>query len=112
MEQERAGRVRCVAHRTESGLYAWRLRAPNGRILAVSPPHFRSAEAAMLACQALRDEGTEHCARITHQKEGVGWVWTVPGPRGRPLARSPRAYERYATCQSAFRRFVTLLAAT
>lgn len=34
----------------------------------------------------------------------------VPGARGLPEIRSSRAYERYATCQNAFRRFVVLLA--
>ncbi|MFC1417106.1 hypothetical protein [Streptacidiphilus cavernicola] len=66
----------------------------------------------MRACLALREESDEHLARITHKKEGIGWVWTVPGPYGRALARSPRAYERHATCQNAFRKFIALLAAT
>ncbi|MDH6579938.1 hypothetical protein [Kitasatospora sp. MAP5-34] len=102
---------RCVAEKSASGLYAWRLKAPNGRIVAVSPDHFRTPEAAVRACLELRDEGAGHFARIIHQSEGIGWIWTVPGPHGRPLARSLRAYERHATCQNAFRRFVALLGA-
>ncbi|MFG1808969.1 hypothetical protein [Streptomyces sp. NPDC049040] len=91
------------------GLYEWRLKAPNGRVVAVSPAHFRTAQDAVSACAALRDDGADHLARILHEKKGIGWVWTVPGPHGRPLARSPRAYERYATCQGAFRNFIALL---
>lgn len=49
-------------------------------------------------------------ARITHVRDGIGWVWVVPGTRNLPEVRSSRAYERYATCQNAFRRFVVLLA--
>ncbi|WUH91322.1 hypothetical protein OG900_15195 [Streptomyces sp. NBC_00433] len=93
------------------GLYEWRLKAQNGRVVAVSPAHFRTAQDAFSACVALRDDGADHLARILHEKEGVGWVWTVPGPHGRALARSPRAYERYATCQGAFRKFIALLGA-
>ncbi|MFC1404428.1 MULTISPECIES: hypothetical protein [Streptacidiphilus] len=92
-----------------NGMYEWRLKAPNGRVVAVSPAHFRTAEEAVRACAELRDGGAEQLARITHENEGIGWVWSVPGPYGRPLARSPRAYERYATCQNAFRKFMLLL---
>lgn len=103
------GKGRCVAEKSVNGMYEWRLKAPNGRVVAVSPAHFRTAEEAVRACAELRDGGAEQLARITHENEGIGWVWSVPGPYGRPLARSPRAYERYATCQNAFRKFMLLL---
>lgn len=100
---------RCVAEKSVNGMYEWRLKAPNGRVVAVSPAHFRTAAEAVRACADLGDGGAEQLARITHENEGIGWVWSVPGPYGRPLARSPRAYERYATCQNAFRKFMALL---
>ncbi len=106
------GAGRCVAEKSGNGMYEWRLKAPNGRVVGISPAHFRTAGEAVRACLALREESEEYLARITHKKEGIGWVWTVPGPYGRALARSPRAYERHATCQNAFRKFITLLAAT
>lgn len=109
---QRRGGGRCVAEKSVDGMYAWRLKAPNGRIVGVSPAHFRTAGEAVRGCLALREESAEYLARITHRKEGVGWVWTVPGPNGLPLARSPRAYERHATCQNAFHKFIALLAAT
>lgn len=108
----RKGRGRCVAERCVNGMYEWRLKAPNGRIVAVSPPHFRTPHEAVSGCLLMRAEGAEYLARITHRKEGIGWVWTVPGPNGRALAHSPRAYERRATCQNAFLKFIALLAAT
>lgn len=110
-ERARRGRGRFTAEKSVDGLYEWRLKAPNGRVVAVSPAHFRTAQDAFSACVALRDDGADHLARILHEKQGIGWVWTVPGPHGRPLARSPRAYERYATCQGAFRKFIALLGA-
>ncbi|MFC1433126.1 hypothetical protein ACEZDB_21010 [Streptacidiphilus sp. N1-3] len=101
-----------MAEKAVNGMYEWRLKAPNGRVVGVSTPQFRTAVEAVRGCLALREESAEYLARITHKKEGVGWVWTVPGPQGRPLARSPRAYERHATCQNAFRKFIALLADT
>ncbi|MFD7586831.1 hypothetical protein ACFV84_15625 [Kitasatospora sp. NPDC059811] len=58
----------------------------------------------------LRVGAAELTARITHVRDGIGWIWVVPGSRSLPEVRSSRAYERYATCQNAFRRFVVLLA--
>ena len=109
---QRRGGGRCVAEKSADGMYAWRLKAPNGRVVGVSPARFGTAGEAVRGCLALREESAEYLARITHRKEGVGWVWTVPGPDGRPLAGSPRAYERHATCRNAFHRFIALLAAT
>ncbi|WP_198042266.1 YegP family protein [Kitasatospora azatica] len=95
--------------RATNGRYQWQLKAPNGRIVAVSAPVFESSDEAHRAVAVLRDEAAGLTARITHVRAGIGWIWVVPGPRGLPEARSSRAYERYATCQNAFRRFVALL---
>jgi uncharacterized protein YegP (UPF0339 family) len=95
--------------RAANGRYQWQLKAPNGRIVAVSAPVFDSAQEVQQAFDALRDGIAGLTARITHVREGIGWIWVVPGPRGLPEARSSRAYERYATCQNAFRRFVALM---
>ncbi|WP_157536399.1 YegP family protein [Kitasatospora mediocidica] len=107
----RAGGVRggFQTERAANGRYQWQLKAPNGRIVAVSPAVYESAAEAGLVFDALRSGAPELTARITHVREGIGWIWVVPGPRGLPEARSSRAYERYATCQNAFRRFVALL---
>ncbi|MEV4615006.1 hypothetical protein AB0K43_20775 [Kitasatospora sp. NPDC049258] len=98
------------AERAPGGRFHWQLKAPNGRVVAVSPPVFDSVADAERGFADLVATGPALVARITHVREGLGWVWVVPGPRGNPLVRSHRAYERYATCQSAFRRFVALLA--
>jgi uncharacterized protein YegP (UPF0339 family) len=95
--------------RAANGRYQWQLKAPNGRIVAVSSPVFESTAEVNRAFELLRDVAGELTARITHVRDGIGWIWVVPGPRGLPEARSSRAYERYATCQNAFRRFVALL---
>ncbi|MBF9070022.1 YegP family protein [Streptacidiphilus fuscans] len=106
------GRGRCSAAQVGDGLYGWRLKALNGRVVGVSVPCYRTEEAALTACQALCLEGAvaiaEH-ARIAHVHQGVGWVWTVSLTAGRPLARSPRAYERYGTCRKSLGSFVALL---
>jgi uncharacterized protein YegP (UPF0339 family) len=95
--------------RAANGRYQWQLKAPNGRIVAVSSPVFETTAEVSRAFELLRDEAGGLTARITHVRDGIGWIWAVPGPRGLPEARSSRAYERYATCQNAFRRFVALL---
>ncbi|MFB7666103.1 DUF1508 domain-containing protein [Kitasatospora sp. NPDC056138] len=92
------------------GGFRWQLKAPNGRVVAVSSPVYESAAEAERAFAELAAAGPTLVARITHVREGIGWNWAVPGVRGNPVARSSRAYERYATCQNAFRRFVALLA--
>ncbi|WP_348533672.1 MULTISPECIES: DUF1508 domain-containing protein [unclassified Kitasatospora] len=95
--------------RTANGRYQWQLKAPNGRIVAVSSPVYDSPQEADRVFAALRADAAELTARITHVRDGIGWIWVVPGSRGVPDARSNRAYERYATCQNSFRRFVALL---
>ncbi|MFF7637280.1 YegP family protein [Kitasatospora sp. NPDC008050] len=95
--------------RAANGRYQWQLKAPNGRIVAVSAMVHESPQEADRAFAALRGDAAELTARITHVRDGIGWIWVVPGPRGVPEARSSRAYERYATCQNAFRRFTALL---
>lgn len=98
------------AERGAGGRYRWQLKASNGRVVAISPPVYETSAEAERGFAELVAVGPVLVARITHVREGLGWVWVVPGPRGNPLVRSHRAYERYATCQSAFRRFVALLA--
>jgi uncharacterized protein YegP (UPF0339 family) len=99
-----------MAEEASNGRYVWRLTAPNGRTVAVSSPQYRTLEDAWRAFASLRGDVSGQLARITHVRQGVGWVWFIPGPQGQPLARSARAYERYASCQNAFRRFIALLA--
>ncbi|WP_280706627.1 DUF1508 domain-containing protein [Kitasatospora sp. GP30] len=116
MGQLRAGRAGSEAvrggfqiERAANGRYQWQLKAPNGRIVAVSSPVFETMAEVSRAVEQLRGEAAELTARITHVRDGIGWIWVVPGSRGLAEARSSRAYERYATCQNAFRRFVALL---
>ncbi|GAA1169498.1 uncharacterized protein YegP (UPF0339 family) [Kitasatospora gansuensis] len=97
------------AERDVNGRYRWSLKAPNGRIVAVSAPAYDTPEQARQVFENLRGATPGLVARITHVRDGIGWIWVVPGPRGVPQARSHRTYERYATCQNAFRRFVALL---
>ncbi|MER5863051.1 DUF1508 domain-containing protein [Kitasatospora sp. NPDC002040] len=106
-EPVRRGSVQ--AERDVNGRYRWSLKAPNGRIVAVSAPVHESAEQARQVFEDLRGAAPGLVVRITHVRDGIGWIWVVPGPRGVPEARSHRTYERYATCQNAFRRFVALL---
>ncbi|MEU9043158.1 MULTISPECIES: hypothetical protein [unclassified Kitasatospora] len=98
------------AERAADGRYRWQLKAPNGRVVAITPAAFETAGEAERGFDGLRVGAAELTARITHVRDGIGWVWVIPGSRNLPEVRSSRAYERYATCQNAFRRFVVLLA--
>ncbi|KDN86961.1 DUF1508 domain-containing protein [Kitasatospora cheerisanensis] len=96
--------------RAPNGRFQWQLKAMNGRVVAVSAAVYESAGDAERAFAELLALGPALVARITHVRDGLGWTWVVPGARGNPLVKSSRAYERYATCQNAFRRFMALLA--
>ncbi|MEV4561092.1 DUF1508 domain-containing protein [Kitasatospora sp. NPDC049285] len=96
--------------RAPNGRFLWQLKAMNGRVVAVSSSVYESAADAERAYVELVELGPALVARITHVRDGLGWTWVVPGARGLPLVKSSRAYERYATCQNAFRRFVALVA--
>ncbi|WP_369183525.1 hypothetical protein [Streptomyces sp. Y1] len=78
-------------------------------MVAVTAAQFDTPGEAERGFEGLRAGASELTARITHVRDGLGWIWVVPGTRALPEVRSSRAYERYATCQSAFRRFVVLL---
>ncbi|MEV7777660.1 hypothetical protein [Kitasatospora sp. NPDC088351] len=86
------------------------MKAPNGRVVAITPAAYETAGEAERGFDGLRAGADGLVARITHVRDGIGWIWVVPGSRTLPEVRSSRAYERYATCQNAFRRFVALLA--
>ncbi|MFB6889137.1 hypothetical protein ACFCX4_07465 [Kitasatospora sp. NPDC056327] len=105
-----AGRGGFRAERAPDGRYRWQLKAPNGRLVAVTPAAYDTAGEAERAFDGLRAVAEGLTARITHVRDGIGWIWVIPGSRTLPEVRSSRAYERYATCQNAFRRFVVLLA--
>ncbi|MEV7211565.1 DUF1508 domain-containing protein [Kitasatospora cineracea] len=96
--------------RAPNGRFQWQLKAMNGRVVAVSSSVHESSADAERAFAELVALGPALVARITHVRDGLGWTWVVPGPRGNPLVKSSRAYERYATCQNAFRRFIALVA--
>ncbi|MER7703332.1 DUF1508 domain-containing protein [Kitasatospora sp. NPDC097605] len=98
------------AERAPDGRYRWQLKAPNGRVVAVTPAAYDTAGDAERGFDGLRAVADGLTARITHVRDGIGWIWVIPGSRTLPEVRSSRAYERYATCQNAFRRFVVLLA--
>ncbi|MFE2727820.1 YegP family protein [Kitasatospora sp. NPDC059327] len=105
-----AGRGGFRVERAPDGRYRWQLKAPNGRVVAVSAAGYETAVEAERGFDGLRAGAEALVARITHVRDGIGWIWVVPGSRALPEVRSSRAYERYATCQNAFRRFVVLLA--
>lgn len=96
--------------RAPDGRYRWQLKAPNGRVVAITPALFETPGEAERGFDGLRVGAADLTARITHVRDGIGWIWVIPGSRNLPEVRSSRAYERYATCQNAFRRFVVLLA--
>ncbi|MFJ3216982.1 hypothetical protein ACIPLC_13815 [Kitasatospora sp. NPDC086801] len=79
-------------------------------MVAITAATFETPGEAERGFDGLRVGAAELTARITHVRDGIGWIWVVPGSRSLPEVRSSRAYERYATCQNAFRRFVVLLA--
>ncbi|MEV6977606.1 hypothetical protein [Kitasatospora sp. NPDC093806] len=79
-------------------------------MVAVTPAAYETAWEAERSFDGLRVGAEALTARITHVRDGIGWIWVIPGSRTLPEVRSSRAYERYATCQNAFRRFVVLLA--
>ncbi|MGW6915490.1 YegP family protein [Kitasatospora sp. NPDC054939] len=105
-----AGRGGFRAERAPDGRYRWQLKAPNGRVVAVTSAGYATAGEAERGFEGLRAGAADLVARITHVRDGIGWIWVIPGSRTLPEVRSSRAYERYATCQNAFRRFVVLLA--
>ncbi|MFC5667394.1 YegP family protein [Kitasatospora misakiensis] len=105
-----AGRGGFRVERAPDGRYRWQLKAPNGRVVAVTQAAYETAGEAERGFDGLRAGAEGLTARITHVRDGIGWIWVVPGTRAIPEVRSSRAYERYATCQNAFRRFVVLLA--
>ncbi|MEV7600633.1 hypothetical protein AB0O91_25005 [Kitasatospora sp. NPDC089797] len=78
--------------------------------MAITPALFETPGEAERGFDGLRVGAADLTARITHVRDGIGWIWVIPGSRNLPEVRSSRAYERYATCQNAFRRFVVLLA--
>ncbi|MFJ9697167.1 hypothetical protein [Kitasatospora sp. NPDC101183] len=86
------------------------MKAPNGRVVAITATQFETPGEAERGFDGMRVVADELTARITHVRDGIGWIWVIPGTRSLPEVRSSRAYERYATCQNAFRRFVVLLA--
>ncbi|MBD0692412.1 DUF1508 domain-containing protein [Streptomyces sp. CBMA123] len=96
--------------RAPDGRYRWQLKASNGRVVAITSALFETPGEAERGFDGLRAVAAELTARITHVRDGIGWIWVIPGSRTLPEVRSSRAYERYATCQNAFRRFVVLLA--
>lgn len=102
-------RSRTVVELAKNGRYQWRLKAPNGRIVAESLPVHEGPKEAERALAKLHGDRSRIDARISHVKEGAGWVWMIRSDRGQTQARSMRAYERYATCLNAFRRFVAML---
>jgi uncharacterized protein YegP (UPF0339 family) len=101
-----------LVDKAENGRWRWRLKATNGRIVATSWPAYVDADEADRAFERLREESAGLPARISHVKDGTGWMWVLQSPQGMPLARSMRSYERYATCQIAFGKFMALLEAT
>ena len=109
MTDRQRRRGRAIVDKAENGRYQWRLKATNGRVVAVSWPVYRDPDEAGRALEALRGDPARLLARISHVKEGAGWMWVVKSEHDTPEARSMRTYERYATCQSAFRKFVALL---
>jgi uncharacterized protein YegP (UPF0339 family) len=100
-----------LVDRADNGRYRWRAKAGNGRIVAISAPTYSGADEARRAYSRLRREAPNLSARISHVNDGTGWAWVLQSPSGTPLARSIRSYERYATCQVAFTKFLALLAA-
>jgi hypothetical protein len=110
--RQTAAVLRCQIDRSaDNGTYHWRLSTQNGRVVAVSgdcyPDYGRCLAAFEETCRSAGDlVGT-----VRHTDDGAGWTWQARDPGGRRLARSARAYERYATCQSAADRFRVLLAA-
>jgi uncharacterized protein YegP (UPF0339 family) len=104
--------ARVLVELTVNGRYQWRLKASNGRVVATSSAVYGDPEEAERALEKLRSQADHLLARISHVKEGAGWVWVLMSSRGESEARSMRAYERYATCQAAFRTFVALLVET
>ncbi|MFF3563360.1 hypothetical protein ACFYXS_25255 [Streptomyces sp. NPDC002574] len=89
------------------------MRAHNGRVVAVaaeSRPDPGACHADFTLLKSLLGQLT--CVMLHAPGDGSGWCWSARDVRGRTLAVSPRAYERYSTCQTAYERFVSLLADT
>lgn len=89
--------------------YAWRVTAANGRTIARSTASFATHDAARTALEDLiaLAAAIELTASIGHRPGG--WGWTLVDARSRPVARSPRTFERHGSCARSLHRFRTAL---
>ncbi|GGO35161.1 hypothetical protein [Streptomyces lasiicapitis] len=102
--------TRCQIDINGEGEYGWRLVAPNGRSVAVSPLAYASHTLCRAAFVALCADRATLAGGIQHSTEGGGWVWVLWDAPGHHVAASARTYERHATCRTSYERFRALLA--
>ncbi|MEU6340423.1 hypothetical protein ABZ883_05650 [Streptomyces sp. NPDC046977] len=89
------------------------MKAYNGRVVAVAAESRPDPDACLADFTLLKSGiGGLACVMLHAPGDGNGWCWSARDAQGRTLAVSPRAYERYSTCQTAYERFVSLLAGT
>ncbi|MFD3456431.1 hypothetical protein ACFWVC_30205 [Streptomyces sp. NPDC058691] len=105
--------ARWGVERSADGDHHWRMKANNGRVVAVSAEGRPDPDTCRADFKLLKSEiGELGCVMLHAPGDGSGWCWAARDGQGRTLAVSPRAYERYSTCQTAYERFVSLLADT
>ena len=90
--------------------FAWRLTAANGRSMARSADTFASPAAALAAFDDAVQLAATHPLPGTVGHRASGWGWTVLNDTGRPLAHSPRTFERHGSCARSLHRFRAALA--
>lgn len=100
---------RCLFDMGMDGRYTWRLVAQNGRVIARSGECFSDHASCRAAFERLCAGQGGMAGGVQHTAEGNGWIWLLRDVRGRTVAVSGRAYERHATCRSAYDRFRVLL---
>ena len=85
--------------------FAWRLTAANGRSMARSADTFANAADALAAFDDAVLLAARHPLPGTVGHRANGWGWTVLNDAGRPLAHSPRTFERHGSCARSLHRF-------
>jgi uncharacterized protein YegP (UPF0339 family) len=103
--------AQCQISRSANGDYHWRMKAQNGRVVAVAAHGHARLSTCRAAFEDLRRRAADlNCVMLHAPEHGNGWFWSARDSDGRAVARSDRAYERYSTCQAAYERFAALLA--
>lgn len=99
---QRADRASFEIYRDAHGQYRWRLKAPNGRVLAASADSYASASTGRGAAARWRERST--ASKYTIDIDEVGnFRWRASSRNGQPLAVSAEAFATQEDAEHAAR---------